>query len=98
MSEALGSGWTSRFRPAEGLAVDLIASRLPEEEAFTRLTQLVWTTIEEMFSGRTITPGTTRTSDLVWFWRQRINDLARHLVPAVHRGSASRRDSRAAWP
>lgn len=76
MSEALGPQWTSRFRPVEGLAVDLIASRLPEEEMFyTRLTQLVWSTIEEMFSARTITPGTTRTSDLVWFWRQRINDL-----------------------
>jgi len=76
MSEALGSQWTSRFRPVEGLAVDLIAGRLPEEEVFyTRLTQLVWSTIEEMFSARTITPGTTRTSDLVWFWRQRINDL-----------------------
>lgn len=76
MSEALGPAWTSRFRPVEGLAVDLIASRLPEEEAFyTQLTRLVWSTIEEMFSARTITPGTTRTSDLVWFWRQRINDL-----------------------
>ena len=76
MSEALGPQWTGRFRPVEGLAVDLIASRLPEEEAFyTRLTRLVWSTIEEMFSSRTITPGTTRTSDLVWFWRQRINDL-----------------------
>lgn len=76
MSEVLGPELTRRFRPAEGLAVDLIASRLPDEEAFyARLTQLVWTTIEEMFSGRTITPGTTRTSDLVWFWRQRINDL-----------------------
>ncbi|HEU5219287.1 MAG TPA: M24 family metallopeptidase, partial [Gemmatimonadales bacterium] len=76
MSEALGPEWTARFRPAEGLAVDLIASRLPEEEAFyARLTQLVWDTIEEMFSSRTIRPGVTRTSDLVWFWRQRINDL-----------------------
>ncbi len=76
MSEALGPEWTGRFQPAEGLAVDLIATRLPEEEAFyARLTRLVWDTIEEMFSDRTITPGTTRTSDLVWFWRQRINDL-----------------------
>ena len=31
--------------------------------------------IEEMFSERSITPGTTRTSDLVWWWRQRVNDL-----------------------
>jgi hypothetical protein len=76
MSEALGPQWTAKFRPAEGLAVDLIASRLPEEAAFyTRLTQLVWDTIEEMFSNKTITPGVTKTSDLVWFWRQRINDL-----------------------
>ncbi len=76
MSEALGHDLTRRFKPAEGLAVDLIAARLPDEEAFyARLTQLVWATVEEMFSNRTIVPGTTRTSDLVWFWRQRINDL-----------------------
>ena len=76
MAEALGVEWTARFRPAEALAVDLIATRLPEEEpAYTRLTQLVWDLIDEMFSSRTITPGTTRTSDLVWWWRQRVNDL-----------------------
>ena len=76
MSEALGPEWTSRFRPAEGLAVDFIASRLPEEEVFFReLTALVWSMIEEMFSSRTITPGVTRTSDLVWWWRQRVADL-----------------------
>ncbi len=76
MSEALGSAWTSRFKPAEGLAVDFIATRLPEEEAFYgRLTTVVWDLIEEMFSNRTIKPGVTRTSDLVWWWRQRVNDL-----------------------
>ena len=76
MSAALGPKWTKRFRPAEGLAVDLIATRLPDEDAFYKsLTQLTWSTIEEMFSDRTIVPGTTRTSDLVWFWRQRLNDL-----------------------
>ncbi len=76
MSEALGPGWTSRFVPAEGLAVDLVAARLPEEEAFYReLQQLVWSLIGEMFSERVITPGITRTSDLVWWWRQRVHDL-----------------------
>ncbi len=76
MSEALGPEWTGKFRPAEGLAVDFIATRLPEEEAFYgKLTQLVWDLIDEMFSSRTIVPGTTRTSDLVWWWRQRVNDL-----------------------
>ena len=76
MREALGPEWTSRFRPAEGLAVDFIATRLPEEEAFYgKLSRRVWDLIEEMFSERTIVPGTTRTSDLVWWWRQRLNDL-----------------------
>jgi Xaa-Pro aminopeptidase len=28
-----------------------------------------------MFSSKAITPGSTRTSDLVWWWRQRVNDL-----------------------
>jgi Xaa-Pro aminopeptidase len=39
------------------------------------MTTLVHALIEEMFSSRTITPGVTRTSDLVWWWRQRVNDL-----------------------
>ena len=76
MKEALGPEWTGRFRPAEGLAVDFIATRLAaEEEFYTRLGRLVWDLIGEMFSSRTITPGVTRTSDLVWWWRQRVNDL-----------------------
>src|SRR6185295_10299831 len=76
MTEALGTKWTARFTPAEDLAVEMIATRLPEEEAFyTKLTGQVWSLIEEMFSSRTITPGVTRTSDLVWWWRQRLGDL-----------------------
>ena len=76
MSEALGPAWTAKFRPAEGLAVDFIATRSADEEAFYgKLSGLVWDLIGEMFSSRTITPGTTRTSDLVWWWRQRVNDL-----------------------
>jgi Xaa-Pro aminopeptidase len=76
MSEALGATWTARFRDAEQLPLELIASRLPDEEAFfERMTALVWSLTEEMFSARTIAPGRTRTSDLVWWWRQRVNDL-----------------------
>ena len=76
MSAALGEKWTARFKNAEGLPLDLIASRLPEEEAFfVRLQELVWSLSQEMFSAKVITPGTTKTSDLVWWWRQRVNDL-----------------------
>jgi hypothetical protein len=76
MSAALGREWTSRFVSVDGLAVDFVALRLPEEEAFYGTLQtLVWDLIREMFSNRTITPGVTKTSDLVWWWRQRVNDL-----------------------
>jgi Xaa-Pro aminopeptidase len=76
MSEALGETWTSKFRDAEALPLELIALRLPEEEAFfQRMQELVWSMTQEMFSAKTITPGETRTSDLVWWWRQRVNDM-----------------------
>jgi Xaa-Pro aminopeptidase len=76
MREGLGPELTSRFRPAEGLAVDLIATRLPDEEvAFRKMTELVWEIIGTAFSNRVITPGVTRTEDVVWWMRQRVNDL-----------------------
>src|SRR5688572_5326351 len=76
MSAALGQTWAARFKDAEGLPLELIASRLPEEEAFfKRMQELVWSMTQTMFSSKVITAGTTRTSDLVWWWRQQVNDL-----------------------
>ena len=76
MSAALGEKWVSKFKNAEALPLELIAVRLPEEEAFfEKMNALVWSLTQEMFSAKTITPGKTRTSDLVWWWRQRVNDL-----------------------
>ena len=75
MSAALGERWTSRFRNAEALPLELIASRLPEEEAFfSRMQELVWSMTQTMFSSQVIKPGETRASDLVWWWRQRVTD------------------------
>ena len=76
MTAALGDKWASRFHEAEGLPLELIAARLPEEEAFfRRMQEQVWSLTKRMFSSSAITPGKTRTSDLVWWWRQRVNDL-----------------------
>jgi Xaa-Pro aminopeptidase len=76
MSAALGPAWTAKFKDAERLPLDLIAARLPEEEAFYgKMQELVWSMTQTMFSNKVITPGKTRTSDLVWWWRQRVNDL-----------------------
>ena len=75
MSEALGDQWNAKLKDAEGLPLELIASRLPEEELFFRtMTTKVWEMTQEMFSARVIVPGKTKTSDLVWWWRQRVND------------------------
>jgi Xaa-Pro aminopeptidase len=75
MSEALGAAWTTKFKDAEGLPLELIASRLPDEEAFfEKMTAHVWAMTQTMFSEKVIVPGQTRTSDLVWWWRQRVND------------------------
>ncbi len=86
MSDALGAEWSARFKDAEGLPVDFIASRLPEEEAFfAKMSAHVWAMTQEMFSNRTIVPGKTRTSELVWWWRQRVADegLATWFQPSV---------------
>jgi Xaa-Pro aminopeptidase len=76
MKAALGPTLAARFKPAEALPLEMIATRLPEEEAFyTELTTLAHSLIARMFSAEVIKPGVTRTSDLVWWWRQQVNDL-----------------------
>jgi Xaa-Pro aminopeptidase len=76
MRGALGPRWTSRFKRAEGLAVDLLAARLPDEQRFYHeLAKLTWAVIDTMFSGRVVKPGVSRTSDLVWYFRQAVNDM-----------------------
>ncbi len=97
MSEALGTTWTLKFKDAEGLPLELIASRLPEEEEFfEKMTALVWQMTQTMFSDKVIVPGVTRTSDLVWWWRQRTNDqgLGTWFQPSINiqrRGTAGDR-------
>ncbi len=76
MHEALGDRWTSRFVRHDGLAVEFIATRLPAEAAFYgSLQKVAWEIIETAFSSAVITPGVTRTEDVVWWMRQRVNDL-----------------------
>ncbi|HUF28535.1 MAG TPA: M24 family metallopeptidase [Gemmatimonadaceae bacterium] len=76
MTEALGPAWTARLRPTELLALEMIATRIPEEgELFARMNELAWEIIRTAFSNTVITPGATRTEDVVWWMRQRVNDL-----------------------
>ena len=76
MLEALGPAWASKVVNAEALAVDMIAARQPEEEAaFRELNRVAWEIITEAFSNKVITPGVTKTDDVVWWMRQRLADL-----------------------
>ena len=76
MTQALGPDVAARMRPTELLAVELIASRLPEEaEVFRRMNEVAWEIIRTAFSSEVITPDVTRTDDVVWWMRQRVNDL-----------------------
>ena len=72
----VGQPWVGKVKPAEDLPVEFIAARIPEEEAFyRRLQNVVWTLIGRMYSSEVIKPGVTKTSDLVWWWRQQVNDM-----------------------
>ena len=76
MLQAIGSTWGAKIVPAEALTVDMIATRQPEEEVeFTNLNRVAWEIIQEAFSSKVITPGVTHTEDVVWWMRQRLNDL-----------------------
>jgi Xaa-Pro aminopeptidase len=76
MKEALGPALSAKIKPANDLALDLIASRLPDEVATYRtMTEVVWGIIDTAFSNVVITPGVTRTQDVVWWMRQKVNDL-----------------------
>ena len=76
MREALGPTWTTRFRSNDLLALDLIATRLADEQvAWRRMQEVVWGIIDTAFSNVVITPGVTRTQDVVWWMRQKVNDL-----------------------
>jgi hypothetical protein len=54
------------------LAEALAASMLPQ---YVRMQELVHDIIATAFSNRVISPGETRTEDVVWWLRQRVNDL-----------------------
>jgi Xaa-Pro aminopeptidase len=76
MRTALGPQLAARLKSTELLAVELIATRLPEEEAtFRSMQEVVWGIIDTAFSNAVITPGVTTTQDVVWWMRQKVNDL-----------------------
>jgi Xaa-Pro aminopeptidase len=76
LRQALGEDYAARVVRRELLALQYIEERLPEMlPVYTRMQELVHEVLEIAFSNRVITPGVTTTQDVVWWLRQRTNDL-----------------------
>lgn len=75
LQDALG-GYRDRVVREERLPLDFIAERLPEMlPTYVEMQKLAHRIISTAFSREVITPGQTRTEDVVWWMRQRLNDL-----------------------
>jgi len=73
--EALGEH-ASRVKREPRLAMNYIALRLPEMmPRYREIEETVHAIISEAFSNAVITPGETTTEDVVWWMRQRLQDL-----------------------
>lgn len=73
---ALPAKYRARVVRRELLPLHFIAERLPEQlPEYMRLQRAVHDIIATAFSAQVITPGATRTEDVVWWLRQRVNDL-----------------------
>src|SRR5688500_11838481 len=73
---ALPVKYRNRIVRRERLALDYIGERIPEMlPTYVRMQRLAHDIIGTAFSSAVITPGTTRTEDVVWWLRQRVNDL-----------------------
>jgi len=76
LQQALPPKYRERVVRRERLALDYIGERLPEMmPTYVQMQRQVHAIIGTAFSSTVITPGTTRTEDVVWWLRQRVNDL-----------------------
>jgi hypothetical protein len=76
LQQALGETYGARVVRRELLPLHYIEERLPEMlPAYVRMQELVHDIIATAFSNRVIVPGETTTEDVVWWLRQRVNDL-----------------------
>ena len=76
MKEALGPDLEARIVRNPRLAIDYLALRVPSmTQTYRRLQGVVHEVISAAFSNLVVTPGQTTTEDVVWWMRQRVNDM-----------------------
>ena len=75
-TQKLPDDYKNRIVSAEKLAIAWIETRTEKEmKLFAELTKITHDIIAEAFSRKIIRPGETSTDDVVWFLRQKVNDL-----------------------
>ncbi len=76
MEEALGPEYAARVVRNPRLAIDYLAMRVPGMTPYyRRLQSIVHEVISAAFSNLVIEPGVTTTDEVVWWMRQRVNDM-----------------------
>ena len=76
MEEALGPEYAARVVRNPRLTIDYLAMRVPSmTPVYRRLQSIVHEVISAAFSNLVIEPGVTTTADVVWWMRQRVNDM-----------------------
>jgi Xaa-Pro aminopeptidase len=76
MQKALGPKFTGRVIKAERVPLDYIAIRIPEMlPQYKKMMLASHSIIEQAFSNKVIVPGKTTTQDVVWWMRQKVQEL-----------------------
>jgi hypothetical protein len=76
MQAALPDEYRQKIVRRDRLALDYISERLPEMlPVYVEMMKIAHGIIATAFSNQVITPGITRTQDVVWWMRQRLNDM-----------------------
>jgi Xaa-Pro aminopeptidase len=103
LQEALGPSLLARVKRAERLPLEYISLRPPAMlPTYQRMQEVAWDIIRRAFSREVITPGRTTTDDVVWWTRQRLNELGLdtwfHTSVDVQRRGVADPDSLGASP
>ena len=92
LERALGSDYLSRVKREPRLAMNYIALRIPEMmPRYREIEETVHAIISQAFSSAVIEPGSTTTDDVVWWLRQRVQELGMTtwFQPSVNRINAT---------
>ncbi|NLE77612.1 MAG: M24 family metallopeptidase [Chloroflexi bacterium] len=83
LAAALGEPYAARLQSAQALALGWLEARSQDEvQAYAGIVELAHALNAEALSSRTVHPGVTTTDDLVWWYRQRMEELG--LRPWFH--------------